>query len=83
MSHCHDTDIRCRVRHAEALRQRLLRRWVAHGLGRLAAALAGWRGETELRALDERELHDLGLDRGGIAYAVRHGRERPGSAGNR
>ncbi|MDD4882237.1 MAG: hypothetical protein PHX10_11725 [Gallionellaceae bacterium] len=82
MTHRHDTDTRRLARHAEAVRQRLLRRWLTRGLGRLAAALAWWRGETELRAMDERELHDLGLDRGGIAYAVRHGRERPDCAGN-
>lgn len=35
---------------------------------------ANRRAEAELRALDERELHDLGLARGGIAHAVRCGR---------
>lgn len=44
-----------------------LRRW-------LAEAAANRRAEAELRALDERELRDLGLGRGGIAYAVRCGR---------
>jgi hypothetical protein len=33
------------------------------------------RAEAELRAMDERELHDLGLDRGGIAYAAHCGRD--------
>lgn len=76
MAHRHDTDIRRLARHAEALRRRLLRRWVAQCLRRLAQALTWKHGETELRAMDERELHDLGLDRGSIAYAARHGRER-------
>lgn len=45
-----------------------LRRW-------LAEAATNQRAEAELRALDERELRDLGLGRGGIAYAVRCGRD--------
>lgn len=43
--------------------QRLRRRWRTD------------RAEAELRALDARELLDLGLDRGGIAFAARRGRE--------
>lgn len=61
-------------RRAETLRNRLLRRWLARGLRRLASAFAAFRAEAELRAMDARELRDLGLDRGGIASAVRHGR---------
>lgn len=41
---------------------------------RLRVARAAWAAEKDLRAMDVRELHDLGLDRGGIAYAARHGR---------
>lgn len=61
---------------ARLLSQSDARRWLAYGLGRLAARLARWRAEAELRAMDERELRDLALDRGGIAYAIRRGRER-------
>lgn len=67
-------DTRRLVRRAEALRARLLRRWVARALRRLAAGLKRLQAEAELRAMDERELHDLGLDRGGLYYAARHGR---------
>ena len=70
------SEIRRRARRAEALRARLLRRWLWRLLGRLGARLAIRRGEAELRALDDQALHDLGLDRGGIDYAARHGRER-------
>lgn len=41
---------------------------------RLAACRAARRAEAELRGLDARELHDLGLGRGGITFAARHGR---------
>lgn len=71
----HRHDIGRLARHAEALRRRLLRRWLARGLRRLAARLVVRSAEAELRALDTRELRDLGLDRGGIAYAARRGRE--------
>ncbi|MDP2786880.1 MAG: hypothetical protein Q8O79_02225 [Pseudomonadota bacterium] len=64
------------IRHADALRNRLLRRWVVRGLRRMLAIFTASRAEGELCAMDARELHDLGLDRGGIAYTVRHGRER-------
>ena len=77
-------DTRRLARHAEALRNRLLRRWLSgafrRGLRRLGAFCAALRGEAELRALDAHELHDLGLDRSGIAYAARHGRENQGDA---
>ena len=72
-------DTRQLVRHAKALRSRLLRRWlgvaIRRGLRRLGAFCAVLRGEAELRALNAHELHDLGLDRCSIAYAARHGRE--------
>jgi uncharacterized protein YjiS (DUF1127 family) len=48
--------------------------WFAAALKRPCALLAAWRAEAELRALDDFALHDLGLDRGGIAHAARHGR---------
>jgi uncharacterized protein YjiS (DUF1127 family) len=32
------------------------------------------RGTREMRALDDRMLHDLGLDYGGIEYVARFGR---------
>lgn len=67
-------DTRRLARRAEALRARLLRRWLAQAIRRLAALLKHLRAEAELRSMDERELHDLGLDRGGIFHAVRHGR---------
>ncbi len=69
-------DTRSCVRRAELMRNRLFRRWFARGLRRFWSALAAVGAEAELRALDARELHDLGLDRGGIAYAARHGRVR-------
>lgn len=70
-------DTRRLARRAEALRARLLRRWVARVFRRLTATLERLRAEAELRSMDERELHDLGLDRGGLAYAARHGRFDP------
>ncbi|MBK6742952.1 MAG: hypothetical protein IPG66_08235 [Hydrogenophilales bacterium] len=48
--------------------------WFADALKRLRALFATLRAEAELRALDDLGLRDLGLDRGGIAYAARHGR---------
>jgi len=48
-----------------------LRRWVESVLLHITAA----RAEAELRAMNPRELHDLGLDQGGIGYAARYGRE--------
>lgn len=71
------TDIRRLARRAEALRARLLRRWVARGLRKLRATFNRLGAEAELRAMDERELHDLGLDRGSLSYAARHGRWEP------
>lgn len=70
-------DIRRLAHRAEALRARLLRRWVVRALRKLRATLNRLRAEAELRAMDEREIHDLGLDRGGIFHAVRHGRFDP------
>lgn len=83
-------DTRWRRRRAEALRQRLLRRWLSRALGRIylggmafgrmawrqiVTALASRRAEAEMHAMDDRELHDLGLSRGSVVYAARHGRE--------
>jgi hypothetical protein len=72
-------DTASRIRRAEALRARVLRRWLgrgwlAWGWRRLVAAAGARRAEAELRALDERELRDLGLDRGGIVGAAQKGR---------
>jgi uncharacterized protein YjiS (DUF1127 family) len=47
------------------------------GLQRMLAGFAGWmqrrRAEAELRALTDRELADIGLTRGDIAFALRGG----------
>lgn len=71
-------DIGQRARRAEALRARLLRRWIARMARHIAndfmQRLSRLNAESELRALDDRELHDLALDRGAIAHAARHGR---------
>lgn len=40
----------------------------------LVTCRAARRAEAELRGLGARELHDLGLERGGITFAARHGR---------
>ena len=57
--------------------------WILRCIGslmkRVASARAAAIAEAELRALDTRELHDLGLDQGGIVYAARNGREVPRS----
>ncbi len=56
---------------------------------RFLAALRGWlvtvaremrvqRDLHRLQALDDHRLHDIGLDRGSLEDAVRHGRPRPG-----
>lgn len=68
------TDTRRLARRAEAWRARLLRRRAARLMRRLRALAGRLRAEAELRALDERELHDLALGRGGILHAARHGR---------
>ncbi len=52
--------------------------WLQRHRMRIAATLATPRAEAELRSLNAHELRDLGLDRGGIAYAVRHGRKEMG-----
>lgn len=69
------TDTRRLIRQAEALRARLLRRMIARTWRRLLAAWAARGAEAELRGLDTRELADLGIGRGGIAHAARHGRK--------
>lgn len=69
-----NADVRRLVRRAEALRRRYIRRLVRRILRRLAVAMACRRAESELGALSDRALHDLGVDRGGIMYAVRYGR---------
>ncbi len=69
-------DTRRFIRRAEALRNRLLRRTVFRGLRRILAIFVALRAAAELRAMDEQELHDLGLGRSEIAHAIRHGRDR-------
>jgi uncharacterized protein YjiS (DUF1127 family) len=51
-------------------------RWVADAWAGWLADRAAARAEAELRALDDRALHDLALDRGGLREAALHGRER-------
>lgn len=57
--------------------KRLAEEWVGRMI-RIGERLAAWRAarraEAELRAMDPRELRDLGLGRGGIPFAARHGR---------
>ncbi|QLQ04151.1 MAG: DUF1127 domain-containing protein [Thiobacillus sp.] len=67
-------DVRQLVRRAAALRRRYIRRVAGRILRRLTVAMACRRAESELGALSDRALHDLGVDRGGIMYAVRYGR---------
>jgi len=67
-------DVRQLVRRAAALRRRYIRRVIGRILRRLTVAMACRRAESELGALSDRALHDLGVDRGGIMYAVRYGR---------
>lgn len=55
---------------------RMLRHWLAGGWQHLVSVASTARAEAELRAMDERELRDLGLDRGGIGYAARDGRDQ-------
>ncbi len=52
-----------------------IRNWLAGSLDRLGTCFAARQGAAELRALDWRELQDLGLDQGGIAYGARWGRD--------
>lgn len=51
---------------------------LGNGISKLWAAWRRRRAEAELRAMSDRELHDLGLGRGGIPHAARHGRPREG-----
>lgn len=47
--------------------------------GVLATAASEWQARRDMRALggfDDAMLHDLGMDRGAIEDAVRHGRTR-------
>jgi uncharacterized protein YjiS (DUF1127 family) len=53
----------------------LLRRWTGHDDARGQTHAHRYaEAEAELQALSERELADLGIARGEIAHAVRHGR---------
>lgn len=48
--------------------------WLARRTNELRLIVDRHRAEAELRALNDRELADLGLGRGGIPHAARHGR---------
>ncbi len=71
-THC--PDLRRLARRAEAWRKRCVRRYIWRILRRLRVLMACRRAESELGAMDDRALHDLGVGRGGIMYAARHGR---------
>lgn len=64
-------DIRARIEHAEHLRHRYRRRLLAVWWRWLMRTLRQRRGAAQLRALDERSLHDLGLSRSNIEAAAR------------
>jgi len=49
--------------------------WMAAAWAHWLAARAAARAEAHLRAMDDRELRDLALDRCTIAHAARHGRQ--------
>lgn len=48
------------------------------GFARVVAVLrreiAAYRSARQLAAMDDAQLHDIGLDRGGVNHAVRYGR---------
>jgi uncharacterized protein YjiS (DUF1127 family) len=54
----------------------LLASWVNRLIAWFEARRRIRRAVDELMALDDRTLADIGLTRGEILYAVRHGRER-------
>lgn len=62
-----------RLRRAEAVRH--MGQWMAAAWAHWLAARAAARAEAHLRAMDDRELRDLALDRCTIAHAARHGRQ--------
>lgn len=64
-------DIRTRIELAERLRHRYRRRLFAVWWRWLMHTLRQRRGAAQLRALDERALHDLGLSRSNIEAAAR------------
>lgn len=65
-------DIRALIDRAERLRRCYRRRLLALCLRRLARAWRHRDGAAHLRALDDRELHDMGLSRSDIEAAA-HG----------
>lgn len=73
------------VREAHTARARYVGRTIARLFAGLGRAFARWRRRqrelAQLRALDDRTLHDLGMSRTDILYAFRHG--RPADAANR
>lgn len=64
-------DIRTRIEYAERLRNRYRRRLLVVWWRWLMRTLRQSRGAAQLRALDERALHDLGLSRSNIEAAAR------------
>ncbi|WP_296764733.1 DUF1127 domain-containing protein [Thiobacillus sp.] len=64
-------DIRTRIEHAERLRYRYRKRLFAVWWRWLMRTLRHRKGAAQLRALDERALHDLGLSRSNIEAAAR------------
>ena len=42
---------------------------------RVGIEVAAWRAERAMAGLDDHMLHDIGVTRGEIGYAVRHGRD--------
>jgi uncharacterized protein YjiS (DUF1127 family) len=64
-------DIRTRIAYAECLRNRYRRRQLVVWWRWLMRTLRQRRGAAQLRALDDRTLHDLGLSRSDIEAAAR------------
>ncbi len=49
--------------------------WIGHSLLRLFGADPATRARRQLEGMSDELLHDIGITRGEIAYAVSHGRE--------
>ena len=64
-------DIRTRIAYADRLRNRYRRRLLVIWWRWLMRTLRQRRGAAQLRALDDRTLHDLGLCRSNIEAAAR------------
>lgn len=68
---CRAIKICTRIKYAENLRNRYRRRVLAVWWRWLMRTLRHRRGAAQLRALDDRALHDIGLSRGNIDAAAR------------